>query len=99
MHGPHGQTPKCAVYSQTGGAAQETANRSFPGKKARGDPRSSIGGNEPRGRGPGGDYFQSGGPEVGPPTGNMTFYIYITRTLRYLAYQEWLSTIKPNVRG
>ncbi len=80
------------------GAAQETANRSFPGKKARGDPCSSIGGNEPRGCGPDGDYFQSGGPEVGPPTGNMTFYIYITCTLRYLAYQEWLSTRKHTVR-
>lgn len=29
------------------------------------------------GPGPDGDHFQSGGPEVGPPTGNMTFCIYI----------------------
>lgn len=75
------------------GAAQEAANRSFPGKKAGGDPCSSIGGNEPCGRGPDGDHCQTRGPEVGPPTGNVTFYIYITSTLRYLA-----TTIKSNVR-
>ncbi|XP_076578951.1 histidine ammonia-lyase-like [Chaetodon auriga] len=51
----------CAVYTQSWGVSQETANRSFPGKKARGDPQCSIGGNEPRGRGPHGDHFQSRG--------------------------------------
>lgn len=56
------------------GAAQETANGSFPGKNTRGDPCNSIGGNEPRGRGPDGDYFQPRGPKVELPTGNMTFY-------------------------
>lgn len=93
-----GQTPRRAVYSQSGGT-QETANGSFQGKNARGDPRGSIGGNESYGRGPDGDHFQPRGPEVEPHTGNMSFYIYVTCTLRYLAYQECLSTIKKNVKG
>lgn len=83
----------CVLFIHREGAAQEAANRSFPGKKARGDPLSSIGGNEPRGRGLDGDHFQPRGPEVGPHTGNMTFYIYITCIVKYL-----VSTIKPDVR-
>lgn len=75
-------TEACCLFTELG-AAQETVNRSFPGKKARSDPQCSIGGNEPCGRGPDGDHFQPRGPDVEPPTGNMTFYIDITCTLRY----------------
>lgn len=64
------------------GAAQETANRNFLGEKATGDLCCSIEGNEPRG--PEGDHFQPRGPDVGLPAGNMTFYIHITCTLKYL---------------
>lgn len=39
----------CSRRGGGGGGTQETANRSFPGKKARGDPQCSIGGNEPCG--------------------------------------------------
>lgn len=66
------------------GAPQETANRSFPGKKTRGNPFNSIGGNEPRGRGSDVDNFQPRGPKVGPPTGNMTFCMSFTCIFSYL---------------
>lgn len=82
------QTLKHAVYSQSGGRLRKQSTGASREKKARSDPRCSIGGNEPCGRGPDGDHFQPRGPEVEPPTGNMTFYIDITCTLRYLAYQE-----------
>lgn len=78
---------------RVGAAHRKQPTGASRGKKATGDPFISIGGNEPRGRGLDGDHFQPRGPEVGPHTGNMTFCIYITCTLRYLAF-----TIKPNVR-
>lgn len=62
-------TPECAVYSRS----DSECLRKQPGggtgaswgRKAEGDPRGSIGGNERRGRGLGGDYFQPGGPRGG----------------------------------
>lgn len=58
------------------GAAQETANESFPGKKAMGDPCRSIEGNEPCGRRPKQDHFQPRGSEMGPPS-LLLYYIHI----------------------
>lgn len=72
-----GWTLKYAVYSWSGSGS---GNRSFLGKKTRGNPFNSIGGNEPRGRGS--DLNKPRGPKVGPPTGNMRF----TCILSYLSY-------------
>lgn len=88
-------TPKWAVYSRSG-SGSGNGQRELPGKKTRGNPGGSMRGNEPRGRGPDGRRpLPAEEPWVG--TTHRKYDIYITCTLWYLCYQQWLSTIKPNV--